>query len=305
MTEIDLSQVVKPKSYLSQIIEIGLDPDYADLTLLQIIELDSAAAYVLKMRKSNPKNFCDQAEQCWGWTKNWINESTVNNETKIVCIGGAFIDDLPHVKSGYKYNVDHLVDHYREVVPEMNKGNIQHVQGKSEALPFEDEFADIVYCRNALDHVDNPVRTLQEMDRILKPDGKVFIAVYYNSTFLSEHESTVIDADFLSKCVFPLFDVDVTDFEDVPQQQTIDGRKTKFVYIVGNKKEGGKVLLNNWQVISVEKILENFHLGFLYMQNDEKKANKYFSEMLEYQPVFDADVWRQNFGREYLEGRIK
>lgn len=46
-----------------------------------------------------------------------------------------------------------------------------------EDLPLLDEFADLVVCRNALDHVQHPAKGLQEMWRVLKPGGHLFLSV--------------------------------------------------------------------------------------------------------------------------------
>ena len=46
-----------------------------------------------------------------------------------------------------------------------------------EDLPLLDDFADLVVCRNALDHVQRPEAGLGEMWRILKPGGFLFLSV--------------------------------------------------------------------------------------------------------------------------------
>ena len=44
-----------------------------------------------------------------------------------------------------------------------------------ENLSYEDNSFDIVHCRNALDHTKNAQKALEEMIRICKPGGTVFI----------------------------------------------------------------------------------------------------------------------------------
>jgi SAM-dependent methyltransferase len=46
-----------------------------------------------------------------------------------------------------------------------------------EDLPLLDEFADVVVCRNAIDHVEDPGAGLGEMWRVLKPGGLLFLSV--------------------------------------------------------------------------------------------------------------------------------
>ncbi|MGK3966542.1 methyltransferase domain-containing protein [Sorangium sp. So ce118] len=53
--------------------------------------------------------------------------------------------------------------------------HLQFVQGDAHALPFSDMSFDVVYCRYVLEHVASPLRVLQEMHRVLRPGGKVFL----------------------------------------------------------------------------------------------------------------------------------
>ena len=46
-----------------------------------------------------------------------------------------------------------------------------------EDLPLLDDCADVVLCRNALDHVPDPAAMLDQMRRILRPDGVVYLSV--------------------------------------------------------------------------------------------------------------------------------
>lgn len=53
--------------------------------------------------------------------------------------------------------------------------HLQFVQGDAHELPFSDASFDVVYCRYVLEHVASPLRVLQEMHRVLRPGGKVFL----------------------------------------------------------------------------------------------------------------------------------
>jgi ubiquinone/menaquinone biosynthesis C-methylase UbiE len=50
-------------------------------------------------------------------------------------------------------------------------------QGCSEQLPYEDNSFDLVYSSHVLEHVSDEVKSLQEMKRVLKPDGTLIIGV--------------------------------------------------------------------------------------------------------------------------------
>jgi ubiquinone/menaquinone biosynthesis C-methylase UbiE len=55
--------------------------------------------------------------------------------------------------------------------------NLTILQGKSEALPFNDESFDVVYMSHVLEHVDDEQKTLQEMLRVVKSSGVIIIGV--------------------------------------------------------------------------------------------------------------------------------
>jgi len=53
--------------------------------------------------------------------------------------------------------------------------NLRFFQGDAHDLDFEDNYFDVVYCRWVLEHVADPLRVLQEMRRVARPDGRVFV----------------------------------------------------------------------------------------------------------------------------------
>jgi ubiquinone/menaquinone biosynthesis C-methylase UbiE len=53
--------------------------------------------------------------------------------------------------------------------------NVRLRPGNALALPFDDAEFDVVYCRYLLEHVPNPLRALEEMRRVLRPGGRVFV----------------------------------------------------------------------------------------------------------------------------------
>lgn len=53
--------------------------------------------------------------------------------------------------------------------------NVSFHLGRASALPFADRSFDSIVCANAFHYFDNPAAVLQEMKRVLKPDGTVVI----------------------------------------------------------------------------------------------------------------------------------
>ena len=64
------------------------------------------------------------------------------------------------------------------------EGEIKHLASTTEFLPFLDNYADVVFSRTSLDHVNNPLKTMLEIHRVLNSNGKFFFSVFYNSNFI-------------------------------------------------------------------------------------------------------------------------
>ncbi|OIB56861.1 class I SAM-dependent methyltransferase [Natrialba sp. SSL1] len=55
---------------------------------------------------------------------------------------------------------------------------IEWRQGDATALPFSDEEFDVVCCQQALQFFDDPVAAVEEMHRVLAPEGRVALSVW-------------------------------------------------------------------------------------------------------------------------------
>ncbi|MGB9847787.1 MAG: class I SAM-dependent methyltransferase [Minisyncoccia bacterium] len=63
--------------------------------------------------------------------------------------------------------------------------NTKFINATAEAIPLEDDYVDIVFCINVLDHIEDPELGLREMHRILKNDGELnFLINTYSKPFL-------------------------------------------------------------------------------------------------------------------------
>jgi len=60
---------------------------------------------------------------------------------------------------------------------ELSHDSVCYVRGRGEAIPLRDGVADAVICVNVLDHVPRPLGILREIERILRPDGYLFLNV--------------------------------------------------------------------------------------------------------------------------------
>ncbi len=77
---------------------------------------------------------------------------------------------LPHAELvGIEYSEKQLAQADHTVA------NLRFVQGDAHELEFEDDRFDVVYCRCLLECIYDPLRVLQEMYRVTRPGGRVFV----------------------------------------------------------------------------------------------------------------------------------
>jgi len=69
-----------------------------------------------------------------------------------------------------------MLGHSRECVAESGTG-VDLVQGIGERLPFKSGSFDWVVCKGALDHFPDPYKAIEEMARVLKPDGRAVVSI--------------------------------------------------------------------------------------------------------------------------------
>jgi len=107
----------------------------------------------------------------------------INRETKILEIGAGPAGALTLLPSDHKYAIDPLEDYFstRKEWVQIRDPRVQYQTGKGEALPYHDDFFDLIIVDNVLDHCENPISVLDEMDRVLKKSGVIFFrqSVYH------------------------------------------------------------------------------------------------------------------------------
>ena len=103
----------------------------------------------------------------------WLEKKTV------VSIGCGCTGDLAAFPAGVKIAIDpllHVYQQLRMLVADKVGSRTIYLSVSAEDLPLLDNFADLVICRNALDHMPSPRVALKEMWRILRADGRLFVA---------------------------------------------------------------------------------------------------------------------------------
>lgn len=123
-----------------------------------------------------------------------LKEFIILEEKKILEIGSGF--GINHIIWRKKFNVngysiepdgfgfDSSFKMARQLVALNGLDPNRIVAAVGEALPFEDNFFDIVYSTNVLEHVADPAKVLDEGLRVLKPGGVLqFVYPNYHSYF--------------------------------------------------------------------------------------------------------------------------
>lgn len=116
----------------------------------------------------------DEVLACLAKPSGWLEDRTV------VSIGCGCTGDLAAFPARAKVAIDPLLYVYQQLdmlVADEAGGPTLHLSLGAEDLPLLDRFADLVICRNALDHMPDPRVGLHEMWRILADDGAVFVSV--------------------------------------------------------------------------------------------------------------------------------
>jgi len=60
---------------------------------------------------------------------------------------------------------------------------IEYVESSGSSLPLEDQTFDVAYCQQGLQHMSDPHTALREIRRVLKPGGRIGVALWTRSPF--------------------------------------------------------------------------------------------------------------------------
>lgn len=114
----------------------------------------------------------------------WANRLAQTDEIKsshtildVACGTGVLARAITRRGNGKRISGLDLNPGMLAVASQKNPG-IHWQQGNAEALPFEDETFDVVLSQFGLMLFASPKKALEEMKRVLKPDGSIIIAVF-------------------------------------------------------------------------------------------------------------------------------
>lgn len=88
---------------------------------------------------------------------------------------GCGISSVLHFIPGERYGIDPLAEYYK-LYYQYPEG-IKISRGYGEDIPYQENFFDVAFCSNVIDHVQEPDKTISEIYRVLKPAGQLVLTV--------------------------------------------------------------------------------------------------------------------------------
>jgi ubiquinone/menaquinone biosynthesis C-methylase UbiE len=76
----------------------------------------------------------------------------------------------------------------KEMAAKMELKNIEFVEGDMLQIPFEDNQFDIVWAWGSAHHTENPMKAIDEIDRMVKKGGSLLLALYKKTKLTWIHE---------------------------------------------------------------------------------------------------------------------
>jgi arsenite methyltransferase len=125
----------------------------------------------------------ESAIESFAGTGNPFSLGELHPGERVVDVGcGAGIDSLIAAKKVGRYGraigVDmtpSMLEKARHAAEEMDLGNVEFREGYAEAMPVDDGWADVVISNGVLNLMPDKTAALEEMSRVLKPDGRLQI----------------------------------------------------------------------------------------------------------------------------------
>ncbi len=193
-------------------------------------------------RLAYSQSFMDEVLSYCGQDQVWLHDKTV------LSIGCGCTGELAAWPAAVKIGVDPLLYAYQRLgllLDDMaGTSRTIHLGVGIEELPLLDDFADLVVCRNALDHMPDPAKGLQQIGRILKRDGTLFVSVDIGGVPTPD-EPTVFTVESLRALLDNQFDI-VKQTDDNPPHSP--GRVCS-MRLLARKRRYGSPTLDQEQIL--------------------------------------------------------
>jgi SAM-dependent methyltransferase len=113
--------------------------------------------------------------EMWNYTVGSGHPLDYFRDKVVVEVGSGPLGIVAALPAKEKVGLDPLSDAYDKLFDRPTE--VHYMASKGEQIPLSDGYADVVFCKNVLDHVHNPAALLSEVRRILKHDGLFILVV--------------------------------------------------------------------------------------------------------------------------------
>lgn len=193
-------------------------------------------------RRAYSRLLLEEITNSLGQEPTWIEDKTV------VSIGCGCSGDLITFPARAKIAIDPLLCVYQQLglvmADEVGSPTV-YLSINAEELPLLTDYAHLVICRNALDHMYNPAAALKEMQRILNKDGILFLSVDLGGTPTPD-EPTVFSAESL-KALLLQQQLDIVSC--VCDEQPHSGWRDSSIRITARKKSQSDLALDKEEIL--------------------------------------------------------
>ena len=121
----------------------------------------------------------------------------LGEHSEIVEIGSGPACFSQEIPIGHKTLIDPLLDDVRRIYPGALPKGATYLNRAAEAIPLPSHCVDLVICMNVLSFAINPEEILHEIARLLKPGGRLLLAVQISSPFIAR-------LHYLAHCLLPI-----------------------------------------------------------------------------------------------------
>jgi SAM-dependent methyltransferase len=170
-------------------------------------------------RLAYSQSFMDEVLSYCGRDQPWLADKTV------LSIGCGCTGDLAAWPAAMKIAVDPLLYVYQKMGMLLDDAagtsRTLYLARGIEDLPLLDECADLVVCRNALDHMPDPEEGLEQIWRILRRDGSLFLSVDIGGVPTPD-EPTVFSVESLAALLQNQFEIVTQNHDNPPHSQGRD-----------------------------------------------------------------------------------
>jgi SAM-dependent methyltransferase len=172
----------------------------------------------------------------------WLTGKTV------VSIGCGCSGDLITFPARVKIAIDPLLYVYQQLGLLMGDeagSPTVYLSTGAEELPLLSDYADLVICRNALDHMHDPAVALKEMGRILNKEGALFLSVDLGGEPTPD-EPTVFSSDSLEALLLQeQFEI----INTVRDEEPHSGWRHSSMRIIARKKPQNALILDKEEIL--------------------------------------------------------